>query len=39
MALLFRRHPEPRCWLLLLAFFCLGAARYEAAAMLFHWQR
>ncbi len=32
MALLFRRHPEPRRWLVLLAFFCLGAARYESAA-------
>jgi competence protein ComEC len=32
MALIFRRHPEPRRWLVLLAFFCLGAARYESAA-------
>ncbi|HSG15521.1 MAG TPA: DNA internalization-related competence protein ComEC/Rec2 [Anaerolineae bacterium] len=31
-ALLLRHHPEPRRWLVLVAFFCLGAARYESAA-------
>jgi competence protein ComEC len=31
-AVLLRHHPEPRRWLVLVAFFCLGAARYESAA-------